>query len=259
MRKLSIVLMLSLVITLCSVNTWAQAEKPKVQRFFVEEIIVKPGDLSAFDAAAKDMAAALSKFNFPYAVSVFSREDNHYFFSFPIENYADLDKIFDAWSEMIGKWGQENYQALEKRINDSFKSVNHAVIRLVPGMSYIPENPRLNPMEALFRYWGMCYVKPGKAEQVAANFKKMAEIFKENNIDTGFETYVVEFGNDTPLFFYSEIGKSSADFWAHADKTHELLGEEIFKIWNDTLTCFRRYEPTFGMFRPELSYIPKEK
>jgi len=251
--------MLGLMVTLCSVNTGAQAEKPKVQRYFVQEIIVKPGSLGAFDAAAKEMAGALAKFNFPYRVSVFSREDNHYYFSFPMENYADMDKIFDAWPEMIGKWGKENYQALEKRIHGTFESVNYAVIRYVPEMSYIPENPRLDPKEALFRSWGNCYVKPGKAEQVAANFKKIAEICKEKSIDTGWETYVVEIGNDTPVYFYSEIGKSGADFWANMDKIHELLGEEVFKIWNETLTCFRRYEPTFGMFRPELSHIPTEK
>ena len=103
MRKLLVVLMLGLVITLCSVNTGAQAEKPKVQRYLVQEIIVKPGSLGPFDAATKDMAGALSKFNYPYPVNVFSREDNHYFFSYPMENYADLDKIVGAWSEMVGK------------------------------------------------------------------------------------------------------------------------------------------------------------
>lgn len=257
--KISIFLLVGFMVTICSVNTWAQAEKPKAQRFFIEEIIVKPGCLSAFDAAAKEMAAALSKFDFPYALSVFSRDDNHYFFSFPVENYAGIDKIFEAWSEMMGKWGYENYQALENRIAATFESVNYAVIRLVPEMSYIPENPRLNPMEALFRYWGMCYVKPGNEKQVVANFKKIAEMFKEKNIDTGFETYVIEFGNDTPQYFYGEIGESGADFWTHADKTHEILGEEIFKIWNETMTYFRRYEPTSGTFRPDLSYTPKEK
>ena len=176
-----------------------------------------------------------------------------------MEDYGDLDKIFEAWAGMVKKWGTENYQTLEARMAGTFDSVNYSVVRLAPGMSYVPENPRLDPAEALFRYWGMCYIKPGKAPQVRKNFRKIVELFKEKNIDTGFETYVVEFGNDTPCFFYSEIGKSAGDFWSHAESQSEQLGDEIMDIWNDTTTCFRRYVPTSGRFRPELSHLPETK
>jgi hypothetical protein len=257
--KASIGVMLCFVVALCSMNIWAQDEKPKVQRFFVQEIIVEPGNVADFEVGAKEMTAALNKTSFPYAMSVFSRDDNHYFFSFPMETYGDLDKIFEAWSGMVEKWGTENYQALEKRMHGTFKSVNYSVIRYVPRMSYTPENPRLDPMEALFRYWGMCYVKPGKGPEVRKNFIKIVEMCKESNIDTGFETYNVEFGNDTPCYFYSEIGKSEADFWTHAEITNEKFDEEILDLWNETLACFRSYVPTTGRFRPELSHFPENK
>ena len=126
-------------------------------------------------------------------------------------------------------------------------------------MSYYPENTTLAPEEANFRYWGMCYVKYGKEKQVMENFKKIAAIFKEKKIPLGFETYQMEFGNDTPMFFYTEVGKSAAEFWASAEKSGEMMGEEVYEIWNETTKYFRKYEPTFGMYRPDLSYIPKEK
>ena len=257
--KASMVLVLCLLVAFSSLNIMAQDEKPKVQRFFVEEMIVKPGKVVAFESGAKEMAAALKKTDFPYPVSVSSRDDNHYFFSFPMEDYGDLDKIFEAWSEVVKKWGTENYQALEERMSDTFESVNYSVVRFAPGMSYVPENPRLDSTEALFRYWGMCYIKSGKRAQVRKNFRKIVELCKDKKLDTGFETYVVEFGNDTPCFFYSEIGKSAGDFWSHAETTDEELGEEILDIWNETVTCFRRYVPTTGRFRPELSHLPEKK
>jgi hypothetical protein len=222
-------------------------------------MIVKPGGMAAFEAGVKEMAAALKKTDFHYPMSVFSRDDNHYFFSFPMENYGELDRIFEAWSGMVEKWGAENYQALEERITGTFESVNYSVIRLARGMSYVPENPRLDPTEAHYRYWGMCYIKPGKLAQVRKNFRKIIELFKEKKIDTGFETYVVEFGNDTPCIFYSEIGKSAGDFWSHVATTNEQLGDEIYDIWNETVTCFRRYIPGTGRFRPELSHLPEKK
>ncbi len=250
---------LFLLAALCTFSIWAQDEKPKIQRYFVEEIIVKPEGVAAFESAAKEMAAALKTTDFPYPVNVFARDDNHYFFSFPMQNYGDLDKIFDAWSEAMTKWGTENYKALEERMVGTFESVNYSIIRLAPRMSYVPENPRLDPREALFRYWGSCYIKPGKQEQVRKNFIKIVEMCKEENIDSGWETYVVEFGSDTPCYFYTEIGKSAADFWTHSDTTSEMLGEEIGKIWNETLVCFRSYLPSTGRFCPELSYFPESE
>ena len=257
--KALMALVLCLLVGFSGLSIMAQDEKPKTQRYFVEEMIVKPGNVAAFEAGAKEMAAALKKTDFPYSLSVFSRDDNHYFFSFPMETYGDIDKIFEAWSEMVKKWGPENYQALEERMQGTFESVNYSVIRLAPGMSYVPENPRLDSTEALFRYWGICYIKPGKQGQVRKNFRKIVELFKEKKIDTGFETYVVEFGNDTPCFFYSEIGKSAGDFWSHAEIANEQLEDEIMDIWNETVTCLRRYVPTTGRFRPDLSHFPDKK
>lgn len=253
------VLGMCLILALCTFSIRAQDEKPKVQRYLVEEIIVKPGGVASFEAGAKEMAAALKKTAFPYPMSVFARSDNHYFFSFPMENYGDLDKLFAAWSEAMKKWGSENYKALEERMLGTFESVNYSVIRLAPRMSYVPENPRLAPGDALFRYWGMCYIKPGMGDQVRKNFIKIVEMCKEKNIDSGWETYIVEFGNDTPCYFYGETGKSAADFWAHADTVNEELGKEIEKTWNETLTCFRSYIPATGRFCPELSYFPENK
>lgn len=257
--KVSFVFVLCFLFVLSTSNIWAQDESPKTQRYFVEEMIVKPEGVAAFEAGAKEMAAALKETGFPYPVGVFSRNDNHYFFSFPMENYGDLDKIFEAWSEVVKKWGAENYRALEERMTGTFESVNYSVIRLARAMSYVPENPRLDPAEALFRYWGMCYIKPGKEALVRENFRKIVELCKEKKLDTGFETYVVEFGNDTPCFFYAEIGKSAGDFWTHVEVTNEQMGDEIYDIWNETVTCFRRYEPGTGSFRPELSHFPEKK
>ena len=257
--KVAFVLVLCFLVALSSLNIWAQEEKPKTQRYFVEELIVKPEGVATFEAGAKEMAAGLKKGGFPYPMNVFSRNDNHYFFSFPMENYGDLDKIFEAWADAMKKWGAENYQALEERMIDTFESVNYSVIRLARGMSYVPENPRLDSADSLYRYWGMCYIKPGKIPQVRKNFRKIVELFKEKNIDAGFETYVVEFGNDTPCIFYTEIGKSAGDFWSHVEITNEQLGNEIYDIWNETVTFFRRYVPGTGSFRPELSHLPEKK
>ena len=89
--------------------------------------------------------------------------------------------------------------------------------------------------------------------------KKWVTLFKEKNIEGGFNTYMGEMGTDNPFYFWAEFGKSAADFFTWNEKEFEMLGDEVMPLWMKTLGLLRNYESKGGMFRPELSYIPEKK
>ncbi len=60
-----------------------------------------------------------------------------------------------------------------------------------------------------------------------------------------------------PFYFWAEYGKSPADFFSHSEKNMEIFGDEAMKLWMRTLALLRQFENIGGMFRPELSYMPK--
>ncbi len=253
------VLGIGFILGLCLLAPPAQCEEQEVEMFLVEEIVLNPSGAEVYEEAIKEMIGLYTEHSLGYSVSCFIRDDFHYYFSFPIKNYGDIDNIYKQWYAFLEKWGMENYQAMMKKLEGTYESIGMSVIRLMPEMSYVPENPRLSPDEALFRLWGSCYVKPGKEKEVAENFKKIAAMWKEKGITTGWETYAIEMGTDMPVYFYSEIGNSAADFWNESDKIHEIIGEDITNLWMKTLKLFRKYEYHTGWYRPDLSYVPKKE
>ena len=60
-------------------------------------------------------------------------------------------------------------------------------------------------------------------------------------------------GSDLPLYVWSEVGKSAADFWSISENHDEILGDEAKALWKETLSLLRKFEYKTGMPRPELS------
>jgi hypothetical protein len=52
---------------------------------------------------------------------------------------------------------------------------------------------------------------------------------------------------------------SAADLWSQAEKRHQAMGKELPDLWWKAMDTIRKFEFKTGWFRPDLSYIPKEK
>jgi hypothetical protein len=62
-----------------------------------------------------------------------------------------------------------------------------------------------------------------------------------------------------PFYFFVHSGMSAADMWTEAEKRHDAMGQELFDLWWKAMKTTRKFESKTGWFRPDLSYIPKEK
>ncbi|NIM59870.1 MAG: hypothetical protein GTO16_13165 [Candidatus Aminicenantes bacterium] len=62
-----------------------------------------------------------------------------------------------------------------------------------------------------------------------------------------------------PLYIGFATGKSASDLFIHWEKQQELEAEEGKALWEKTWAVCRKFETKTGWFRPDLSYIPKEK
>ena len=62
-----------------------------------------------------------------------------------------------------------------------------------------------------------------------------------------------------PKYVFAVRAKSAADYYSQSEKIQKLLGEEIKKLMGKTMSPVRKIEIKNGRFRPDLSYLPKEK
>ena len=237
----------------------AQEKQTQAQRFIFWDEIVKPSMVTEYEAGVKKQVALFSKYKSQYPWNAYSTNDFHYYYVTPVENSADIDKVSDAFDAMEKNMGKEQSQAMRKNFEGTLESHDKGMVRHLPELSYIPENPRVKADEINFIYWGFCYLKFGKEKQFGDNFKKWVNLYKRNNIADGWDTYVLEMGRDLPLYVWSSVGKNAADFWSMSEKHNEALGDEANALWNETLSLLRKFEYKTGMPRPELSLQAAEE
>jgi hypothetical protein len=251
---------LFLAVCIMALAPFASAQQKKPQLYFVEDYVVKPSMVATYEAASKDLIATVFQpYNWSWPLETYVTEDFHYYCVYPIASLTDLDKAFATFNEILGKFGEQKWDALNRKMGDASEYYKQGTFTFSPELSYIPEKPRLKPEEEKFIYWGFCYVMPGREREFEALFKKIVELCKSKKLAIQFNTFVGGIGADSPLYFYTEYGRTIADFFMTAEKTDKILGQEITDIWNKVLSLMRKYEFKTGFVRPDLSFIPTAK
>jgi hypothetical protein len=257
-KRVQVSFVLAVGVLVLSLAAIAQEKKP--QLYFIEDYVVKPAMVTQFESTLKDLVAKVYKpFNFPWPMETYATEDFHYYFLYPFENLAEVDKAFAYFYEVLGKFGEENWDALNRKMGDASEYYKQGTVTLSPELSYIPEKPRLKPEEMKFVYWGFCYVIPGREKEFEAQFKKIVALFKSKGVDNGFKCWIGGLGTEMPFYFYSETGKSPADFFLASENAMKLVDPDITNIWNATLGLLRKYEFKMGSVRPDLWFVPAAK
>jgi hypothetical protein len=254
------VVFLFLAVSVLAFALPASAQEKKPQLWFVEDNVVKPAMAAQFEAALKEFNAAMwVPYNWPWAMETYATEDFHYYLCYPMASLTDLDKAFSVFNEIVGKFGEQKHDALNRKMGEASEYYKQGTLTFSPELSYVPDKPRLKPEEMKFVYWGYCYVPPGKEKEFEAQFKKIVALFKAKNLDSGFNTFVGGIGFDLPCYVYTELGKSSADFFLNEEKVMKVVDPEVTELWNQTLLLMRKYEGKMGTYRSDLSYHPLKK
>ena len=255
--KLS-VLLLSLVVCLCAFATLSLGEEQETNLVITREIVVKPPMVAQFEEAVKEFVAESKKANYPYTWYTWWSGYNCYFF-YPVKDYADMEKMFQAFNVVVEKWGKDKYQEAWGKISESIESGTDFAIRYLPQYSYAPEKARLKPEEQMYGFWDMCHVISDKEEEFLEHFKKAVSILKDNKITESTEIYAGDMGIEGPLYIGVMFGKDRVDCWEHNRKMWEIFGKEGTEWAQELDKYLRKRELKEFWYAPELSYIPEEK
>ncbi len=257
--KISIVLIVGFVVSLCALTTLAQEKEQKAQAYYLQDVAVKPSMIAEYEAAVKVYLPLNAEYKATYPWYAFSVEDFHYYFVIPVENLADVDNMFKEDSELEKKMGEEKSKEIGKRFAGTYEYVSSYMIYHRPDLSYTPESPRLQPEEANYRQWIWYYILPDKEKEFQEILKKFVTLTQSKNVTDGYNIYSGGIGMDIPAYLVAFSAKSAADFETHYEKAWELLGEEGKALMQKLVALTREREVKTGWFRPDLSYLPKEK
>jgi hypothetical protein len=234
----------------------SQPQQPKPQFFAVWEIVIEPGDMSAFEAAMKKEVALAP----PYPWEAYSTADFHYYFHTPIDNFAGIDNIYRMEEEWMAKMG-EKYKEMEKSFAGTYEYYQFGVMSLRPDLSYTPKGPALKPEETKFVYWHFLYVEPGQEKEFEETLMKLKDLWGSAGVPFAGYTYQLLMGTEMPLYVGVWVGKSEADFYAGMEKAMEKEKEaaNYRELLSKAFACIRKTEIKTGWPRPDLSSLPKAK
>jgi len=258
--KISVFLVVGLVISLCALTTLAQAQEQKAQLYAIWDVVVKPSKVGDFEAAAKEEVALYAKYKFPYAWSVSRTFDNHYYYLFPVENFAAIDNIFTAFDK-VAKMAGEEYQEMLDLFTGTYEYVQPSVYSLNYELSFFSEKQKEKAGEENFVYFDIFYLKSGKEKEVEKLMKEMIALAKKTGATEVQSWYCYKgiIGAETPIYYMVTRAKNAIDYFTRNEKMWELLGEESGELYRNIMANVRKQEKKRGWFRPDLSYIPKEK
>lgn len=258
--KVTIILMVGLLMSFCIITTFAQTqEEQKPQPIYLLKVAVKPSMIHQYETAVKELVALYKQYKGTYPWHGFSADDFLYYFDMPVENLADLEKMFQEDEEIAKKWGEEKSKEIDKSFAGTYEYVHSSMYYYRKDLSFIPEEPRLKSEEANYRLWAFYYVQPDKDKEFQDVLKKFIALYKEKNVAEPYYIYVGGMGTEMPVYVVAFISKSAADFWTHNEKTCELIGEEGKALSQKVISLVRKRDIKTAWYRPELSYIPEKE
>jgi hypothetical protein len=192
----------------------------------------------------------------PY-VRASQRDDGHYYYLVPLENYAVIDNIRNIFSSAIDKIGKEKWADFSARNDASMESNNDFIATWSAEYSYVPKNPRIEFKDAGFLHWIFFTYKLEKRKEVMEVLADWKALYEKNNIADGWSIWLIEIGMQNNMIALTEVAKDGASFYANTKENSDKLKAEEDVLWARLSANVLSIEQKYGKPRSDLSYYKK--
>ena len=195
--------------------------------------------------------------DFPYMWAS-QRDDAHYYYLLPLDNYAAIDKMPEVFGSAIDKIGKEKWAEFIKKNEASMETHKDFIVTRSAKYSYWPKEPRLKPEEAKFIHWMFFHYKLENRKEVMEIMMEWKNLYEEKNIKNGYTIWLIELGEDNNMIALTESFKDGADFHTSTEEDNALMEEEASALWAKMAPYITSIENKYGNQRPDLGFV-KEK
>jgi hypothetical protein len=250
-----IFLALTAVLILSSGLLIAQQEM-KDQLYWVREEVAKVDMWDKYESTSKEWVKLMTEagLDFPYMWAS-QRDDAHYYYLFPLENYAAVDKFPETFGAAIEKIGKDKWAKFLIENESSIETHKDFIVKRSEQYSYKPEEPRLKPEEAKFIHWMFFHYKLENRKEVMDIMTEWKQLYQEKNIKNGYTIWLVELGEDNNMIVLTENYKDGADFYSTVESDNALMEAEASALWAKMSPFITSIENKYGNQRPDLGFV----
>lgn len=257
MQSAKLFFMFAGVLFVCAQLSFAQ-EAPKDQLYMVREEVAKVDMWDKYESTSKQWVEMMTEggLDLPY-VRATQRDDAHYFYLIPINNYADIDKFQGIFGAAVEKAGKEKWANFLVENESSIETHKDYVVRWSAKYSYIPKQPRLKLEDSNFIHWIYFHYKLEKRNELMEVLKEWKKLYEDKNINSGYSVWLVELGLDNNRIVFTEFFKDGADYYSTMKEISAQIKAEEDILWAKMAPLLIDMEQKYGNRRPDLSYIKK--
>ena len=259
MLKLKTFLLLIAGLLLFSAFTFAQ-EEPKDQLYWIREEVAKVDMWDKYESTSKEWVKLMTEagLDFPYMWAS-QRDDGHYYYLFPLDNYAAIDEMQGIFGAAIEKIGRDKWAKFMVENESSMVTHKDFIVTMSEKYSYWPKEPRLKPEEGKFIHWMFFHYKLEKRKEVMDIMTEWKKLYEEKNIKNGYTIWLIELGLDNNMVVLTENYKDGADYYASMEADNASMEAEASALWAKMSKYITNIENKYGNQRPDLGFVKESK
>ena len=256
-QKFFLALMIAFIII--SGNLIAQQEM-KDQLFWVREEVAKVDMWDKYESTSKEWVKLMTDagLDFPYMWAS-QRDDAHYYYLFPLDNYAAIDKMPEIFGAAIEKIGKDKWAKFMVENEGSMVTHKDFIATRSAKYSYWPKEPRLKPEDAKFIHWMFFHYKLENRKEIMDIMKEWKDLYEAKNIKNGYTIWLIELGLDNNMIALTESYKDGADYYSTMEADNALMETEASALWAKMSPFITSVENKYGNQRPDLGFVKESK
>ena len=243
------------------ISAFAQAQQEmKDQLYWVREEVAKVDMWDQYEKTSKEWVELMTGagLDVPYMWAS-QRDDAHYYYLFPLDNYAAIDELQGIFGAAIEKIGKEKWAEFLKRNEGSIETHRDFIVTRSAKYSYWPAEPRLKPDETKFIHWMFFHYKFENRKEVMNIMTEWKELYQGKNIKNGYTVWLMELGRDNNMIVLTESYKDGADYYTSMEADNATMEAEAKALWAKMSPYITSVENKYGNQRPDLGFDNESK
>lgn len=235
-------------------------EEPKDQLYWVREEVAKVDMWDQYEKTSKEWVELMTGagLDLPYMWAS-QRDDAHYYYLFPLDNYATIDEMQGIFGAAVEKIGKEKWAGFIKRNESSMETHKDFVVTRSAKYSYWPEEPRLKPEEGKFIHWMFFHYKLENRKEIMDIMTEWKHLYQDKKINNGYTIWLMELGRDNNMIVLTENYKDGADYYTSMEADNALMEDEASALWAKMSPFITNIENKYGNQRPDLGFVKENK
>jgi hypothetical protein len=253
--RISGVLAVCFILGLLPLAMNGQAPEKRHQLLMVIDEVVKPSMKVEYRDAGRKWIAFMKDHGFSHPINTYWTGDNHVYWTMPIENYGDIDKMMEESNKIFAEFPDESKEVMEA-FKGTYDSSRMCVYTLDYKYSMTAKEEEGESEERNFIFFDIYYFEPGSEEEVSKLWDEWAAYIADKDIVQSWGFYWGTMGTDNPMIVMAAAAKNRIAFYQENAKMWEVFGEKASAFVQKMMKYVTKQEQKSGWFRKGLSYAP---